>query len=455
MSFVAPTSNIVVISSGDQTIASGTLSIVLNIANEAGFSSNSFTMDVTDIGAMEIDFDYIEEIGDINDFTINVPTFDIEIRDEIKSGSTTESFLDLVTSLDAFDLIVAKITINSRSDYYYTTREQCEFSYIERKVKLNFKHPLKYGAIGFGKTFSLIGKEVDLYLDQDVGADPDDIKQAYFVKDLINQYLLSISESNTVYNYSELYVNEYDTYTSTVSNGETVYLDYSVAAVNFGSATDRMKPIALSEAAIIGNMLGYAFFVPRYSKNTETKVTLTSDDFEELDLDFSYKNVRNYNLNYNLGTDYDYTANVPETNVSVNPLGQNDVTVNFGLIGTTPAIYNTAYNNGINTIAIFLSGDIVDSGGNTVYYNNVTQPSGFSTKILPSWRRLFRIPQNATDDAGIAISGTIFGIETLKPYEYFSIGSGIHPLVDNKDFRPSYLKFNLLDDTIEFEAYEF
>ena len=55
MSFVAPTSNIVVISSGDQTISSGTLSIVLNIANEAGFSSNSFTMDVTDIGAMEID----------------------------------------------------------------------------------------------------------------------------------------------------------------------------------------------------------------------------------------------------------------------------------------------------------------------------------------------------------------------------------------------------------------
>jgi hypothetical protein len=27
--------------------------------------------------------------------------------------------------------------------------------------------------------------------------------------------------------------------------------------------------------------------------------------------------------------------------------------------------------------------------------------------------------------------------------------------VDNKDFRPSYLKYNLLDDTIEFEAYEF
>lgn len=454
MSFVAPTSNIVVITSGDQSIAAGTLSIVLNVANAANFTSNTFTMDVIEVGSIEMDFDYIEEIGDVNDFTINVPTFDMQIRDEIKDGANSESFLDLVTSLDAFDLIVAKITINSRSDYYYTTREQCEFSYIDRKVKLNFKHPLKYGAIGFGKTFSLLGKEVDLYLDQDVGSDPS-TKEAYFVKDLIDQYLLSISESNVVYNYSELYVNEYDNYTNTVSNGETVYLDYSIAAVNFASATDRIKPIALSEAAIVGNVMGYAFFVPRYSKNSETEVVLTSDDFEELDLDFSYKNVRRYNLIYNLGTDYDYTANVPETNVTVNDLGQNDVSIDFGLIGTTPAIYDTAYNNGINTIAVFLSGEILDSGGNTVYYNNVTQPLAFSTKILPSWRRIFRIPQNATDDAGIAISGKIFGIETLKPYEYFSVGSGIHPLVDNKDFRPSYLKFNLIDDTIEFEAYEF
>lgn len=56
---------------------------------------------------------------------------------------------------------------------------------------------------------------------------------------------------------------------------------------------------------------------------------------------------------------------------------------------------------------------------------------------------------------GLAISGTIKGVDTLKPYEHITISSTLSPLLNGKDFRLSKVSYDLLQDEIEFEAYEF
>ena len=448
MSFVAPTTNIVAITSGAQTIASGTITITLNVRNAPNFTSNNFIMDVTDLGSIEIDFNYIEDIGDVNEFTINVPRLEFEMRDTIidSVGSNDESFVELITSLDAADLIVAKFEFNSGSEFYYTTREQCEFSYKERKVKLQMQHPLKYGAIGFGKTWdatTFSGKYVDVFFDDGAGTQ-EATNNSLYTKDLIVEYLDALSDNASIKYYSELYDGSYTDVTPiedqiVVLGGDSV----DRPDTDFSIATNRVRAAALSEAAMIGNVLGYGFFVPRYSKNSETESTISSDDLEELELDISFKNVRYYSQSITYGDRFFPTANFEEVSVSnqlINDLGQNNVNVIYdsmtGFTGANWDSFSSAYLYG---------------GGQ---WGGL--PAGFGTKILNTFKRIFRIADGSPNvDAGSYISGTILGIDKLKPYEYFSVGSGVHPLVDNKDFRPSYLKYNLINDTIEFEAYEF
>jgi len=439
MSFVAPTSNVIAITSGAQIIASGTITITLNLRNAANFASNSFTMDVTDIGTLEIDFNYIEDIGDINDFTINVPSFEFEMLDSIKDSSlNTESFVGAITSLDAADLIVAKVDFNSKSDYYYTTREQCEFSYSERKVKLKMQHPMKYGAIGFGKTWDsnvFTGKTVTL-VDAATGGSATTL-DAVYPKDLISLYLPIISESSDLYFDSELYSSNSST---SPSSGQEEILIPTARCNGFSSASTVVRELALTESAIIGNVLGNAYYTPRFKKNTSEKATLSSDDFEELDLDYSFRNVRYFFFNYEIGDDTEGTA-TPNVNtngqVLINEFGRSNVNVDYQtLTSLFPAEWDgtSQYEFGLSQ------------------YDQIG--SSFQSNVIASYQKIFRISDNNVD-AGIAISGTILGIDKLKPYQYFSVSSGVHPLVNGKDFRPSYLKFNLLDDTIEFEAYEF
>lgn len=444
MSFVAPTSNVIAITSGQQIIASGNVTITLNIKDLTSVSDSNFTMDVIDLGSIELDFNYIEDIGNVNEFTINVPRLEFQIRDELTSTDTVgvkESFVEMISELDASDLIVAKVQFDSGSDYYYTTREQCEFSYMDRKVKLQLQHPIKYGAIGFGKTWDatrFTGKYIDLVFHDEVNP-PETINNSIHTKDLIVEYLDAIGDSTNVQYYSELYNGSYSDNVQIEDQIVVIGNDLTNRAdTDFSIASNRVRSAALGEAAIIGNVLGYGFFVPRYSKNSDTQAFMSSDDFSDLELDISFKNVRYYSQSIIYGGSLGDTETVSVSNYLINEFGQNNVNVTYGFM--------TGYTGANWRVSEYVYGN--DQWGGL--------PAGFATKIINTFKRIFRIADGSPNvDAGSYISGTILGIDKLKPYEYFSVGSGVHPLVDNKDFRPAYLKYNFIDDTIEFEAYEF
>jgi len=447
MSYVAPSGNFITIDGGTDVLASGTLRLRLIF----GSSSASYTMNVIDYGAVEVDFNYIEEIGDITEFTINTPSIEFTVLNDLSGGA---SLINLITELSANDVIVVEQTYtpsggSSGVDYYYTTREQCEFDFLDRSVKINAKHPLKYGQIGFGQTWGaslFSGKTVDArnVINEDgQGGIFETLSEveSIFGRDLIEQYLNALSGNTTLFYSSDIHQLKS---TSTPSVGDVTMLIENKTSVtsDFEKPTELVKAMALSEAAIVGNVLGYSFFVPRSSK--EYGVSLTADDFEELETDFSFKDVRNFSIVVRYGSTQSLETTVlglnPDPEV-VNEFGRNDVTV--------------SYNESVDPL--FISQYYQEEASNPqegfAYGITTPLPSGFGDTVIESFKKIFRISSGGVD-AGVAISGKILGIDTLKPYQHFSVSS-TDGLVDGKDFRPSYLKYDLVNDTIEFEAYEF
>lgn len=449
MSFTKPFGNIISLSSGDMDIASGIVKIDINMRDASSSFGDSYTIDVTSLGGIEVDFNFVEEIGDINDFKINVPSFEFTIRDSTSNASDAsdvEQFVDMVTKLDADDLIVCKLTFNGSSDYYYTTREQVDFSFSNRSVKISAKHPLIYQAEPYGVTWDssvFTGKTVPV-----ATFDGNSQYDGIYPKDFIKLYVEALSESGSTTYYSYLYdVDSTDEASFTIGDKEFVVLNSLANVYGFGAATGVVKGLALSEGAIIGNIIGYAFYVPRSFKDNAIKASLGADDFMELDLDYSFKNVRQYDFSIKIGDQDSMSDNASITvSETINDNGRNNVNVSYGTINL---VQGAEWDD---------SGLIINGILELFKFGNSNSPSISSSQaaISNSYKDIFRVPRSINSiDAGSYISGKIIGVDTLKPYEYFSVTSGIHPLVNSRDFRPSYLKYDLINDVIEFEAYEF
>jgi len=453
MSYIAPSGNFITVDGGTDVIASGTLRLRLIF----GSTSASHTMSVIDYGALEVDYNFIEEIGDITEFTINTPSIEFTVLNDLSQGA---SLINLITQLSANDIIVVEQTYTpsggpSGVDYYYTTREQCEFKFLDRSVKINAKHPLKFGQIGFGQTWDdslFSGKKVvarNVINDDGQGGIFEDASEesAIFGRDLIEQYLNALSGNTTLFYDSIIHqLKSTDTPDPSIPDVTMLIQDFDSITSSLEKPTELVKAMALSEAAIVGNVLGYSFFVPRFSK--EYGVSLTADNLEELETDFSFKDVRNFSIFIRYGS----TQSLQSTVIGINPgnepevinkFGANDVTVNFGE----------------SVDPLFISKFFTQQGSGAgppqgfAYGTSTSVPNGFEDNVITAFKKIFRISSGSVD-AGVMISGKILGIDTLKPYQHFSL-SNTDPLVDGKDFRPAYLKYDLVNDIIEFEAYEF
>jgi len=96
--------------------------------------------------------------------------------------------------------------------------------------------------------------------------------------------------------------------------------------------------------------------------------------------------------------------------------------------------------------------------GSDFFGNKITY---IGSIVGPSIRKIVDSYIKALDaDGEFRISGTINGIDKLKPYQHISIpssvgGTVVHPLIDGKDFRLSKIEYDLKQNTISFEAYPF
>lgn len=437
MSYTSPSANVVTIDGGSNTIASGVISIEFNVANRnSSITGSDFTTEIIEIGGIEYDYNYIESIGDVNEFTINVPRFEVTILDEL-SGNV--NFMDFLNELYPFDLIIAKVTLDGGVDYYYTTRDQCEFSYLDRTIRMDMQAPFKYQALAFGKSYPaasfpttevLFGTNIDVVTPQD----------------FLFTYLQSIGSDTSPTVVS-------DTFDITSSSGgfaqddKEFFFNEDVstwsAASSFEEATSIVKQLALRDAAIVGSWFGVSYFIPRYFKEVSPigiSSLLTIDDFEELELDINYRDIRDYDFVMDFSVNTDNLI----INETINSIGRNDVNVSY----STP-VQDLAVGNFNSSSQQF---ELLNVNTSVPATNLVN-----TTVISNTFKKIFRVAEDLNNPPGSMISGTVLGIDKLKPFQYFYIasGAGIHPLVNGRTFRPSYLKYDLVNNKVEFEAYEF
>lgn len=437
MSYNSPSTSVVTIDGGTNVIGAGSLSIQLNVANRTStITASDFDMDVIEIGGIEYDYNYIESIGDVNEFTINVPRLEITILDQL---SDNVKFLDFLNELYPFDLIVAKVTLDGGTDYYYTTRDQCEFSYLQRSVKMDMQAPLKYQALAFGKNYP---ENAFATTQVSFGSDINVVTP----KDFLFTYLQSISNDSSPTVVSDTF--RIDSNSSGFSQDDKEFFfnqDVSTwsAATSFEEATGIVKELALRDVAIVGSWFGVAYFIPRYFVETSpigVSSRITIDDLEELELDINYRDIRNYDFSMNFSVNTDNLA----INETINDIGRNDVNVSYPTAVSDLVVGNYSFSAGkfeiLNPNTSLPVSDLVDS-----------------QVIEDTFKKIFRVPSDVNNPPGSSISGTVLGIDKLKPYQYFYVdsGAGIHPLVDGRKFRPSYLKYDLINNKVEFEAYEF
>lgn len=440
MAYILPTNaNKVLFASSSESVGAGSVSISLTIKNATSFVGSSYVINVINIGSIEVDYNYIKDVGDINDFKVNLPKIEFSVLDAVRlpDGSGEESLVNLISSLSASDVIIVELTFDGSSSYYYCTRDNCEFSFSSRQVKISAIHPIKFGLLPLGTTWGasyFTGKTV--VVDYGGGS----LTNSVLPRDLIEGYLSRLGDSVSIHYSSVLHQ---ETYTDTFSDNQVVLLPseyisgttvFDDAPNDFEVATTRVKQHALSECAIVGNVLGYGFYVPRFDKTLSNKSQLSADDFLSLDMDTKFKNVRFYTFE----AEHTSVVSVQIVNQAISSTGSVDVSVNFPY----PTYQATA------------SWSVADSEFERpgIY----SYPVGFEDDLKVAFKKVFRVADSGLSiDPGVYISGTITGVSKLKPYQFFNVSSGAHPLVDGKDFRPSYLKYDLVNDTIEFEAYEF
>jgi len=472
----------VVITTPSNTIASGTLSLEMRMPNP---SSANYTAEIISVDSFEVDFD-VQPDFDVNQrFRFNTPKLKFTILDALSGG---QSFIGLVSNLDYDQIISIKLTFNSSSDYYYALKKDCKFDFDERKVEIKALYPVAFfKALEESPTYSsellppdksfvintvFSGVLVDFNDDAtDNTPSPSDLEKTTFVNNFISGILGLIGDNSSSYISSAFFHQSYaDFFDGSEQAGDRAML-FDVAAgrnlsqgengeIGYDQAVRYLLDFARSEGAYFGNILGNAFYVCRGLKDNRSgySVALTADNLLELELKNTNELVGKFELEVGFFENNDsdeYDIDIVET---INASVRDD----DGLILTTKVDFNTV--GGIDldnhpSYSSYISGDDfnidgadgfeIENFGEATDHPHSNQAISREQMVFNSYKKALKY------DTDFLIKGKVAGVTTLLPHMWIDMGTGIHPLVDGKDFRLSKVSYNLTDDTVEFEAYEF
>lgn len=473
MSYVV--SDDVVITTGVNTVPSGNFSIELKMAG----TSASYTAELLDVGSFEVDFDVQPDFDVEQKFRFNVPELKFTIFDVLSDGT---SFISLTDDMNFNDIVSIKTTFNGRSDFYYALKRDFEFDFNDRETKITARYPAAFFAkleenptytadlLPAGKTFDIgslfSGKLVD-FNDDPNESDPSaaQLEKTVFVHDFIEGMLKTIGDNPEVGISSTLYYQSYnDFFDGNQQVGDRAML-FDVAAgrnfttgdqgeIGFDQAVRYLLDFARSEGAYFGNILGYGFYVSRGLKDNRAdfRANLTKDNLLKVGLEVMYEEVGEFDLEIGLYDDGD-----TDFEINIDEVINQSVRDENGQILVTKVDFNTVGGIDLDVFpswSEYITNNRFNIGSPEPLAEGTAHP--YSDQGIALEQIIFNSYKNALKyDVDLVVKGTVSGIETLKPYQFIRMGNDIHPLVNGKDYRVSKLTYNIVDDTVEFEAYEF
>lgn len=410
---------ILTVSTGTITRQFGTFACELQLTSN-NITTASTTMKLVNMPKLTQDFEMQDELNDLSELRVNLSEISLSIFDTLGNGSTLFSYID---SMTLSDTIQVKVTVNSGVDFFITKKESCNYDWFSRKVTFKAQPALKYNV------------EVTDYENTNL---PDYVSNENFVapKDVIKAFLESQGSSPTVKIKGHFFTHGLSDI-SGIQVGSPRYMIFEETYVDtYAKAQDVTLGFSLIEGAIIGSMLGYSFYVRRNFAGTDIDdyQTINAGNLKSFGVEFNKRSIRNFNTSFfiqdNLGTGVDTDIGVNDDEV-LDLQGTQDIDILYRI-------------NDMNTV-VYSSGWQLQNAGTSVLTTSNMQTITNNAKA--GYKAALGL------SSSYSVKFEIFGIETLRPYQYILFGSGIHETVNGKKVRPSYIEYDLENDIVKGEGY--
>ena len=367
------------------------------------------------------DFDLQEEVADINELKINLSDITIKIFDGLSEG---ESLFNYIQALALSDTIQVQITTPAGTDYFISNKASCRYDWRSRTVEMTGQAALRFDVevTGYSITNKVSGNGwVAPY-------------------DVIQKFLSTQGSSPTVKVVGS-YFDFYDVSslgTNPVDPPKYIVLP-STAVTTYAQAKTVFLRLSVIEGAMIGTMMGYAFYVRRNfvdETNTDHFASISGSNLKNFGVEFNQRSVRLVEYDFRFE---DQTGQPTYTfSDTINSAGAQDLDIAYIAAGYKTVEYNDTSNTWVE----------VDVTADSAL--EIGSPTGIATigsNTKNSYHNALGI------ESSYKVDFEIFGITTLKPYQFIKFGTDIHPTVNGKKIRPSYLEYDLQNDVVKGEGY--
>lgn len=412
------------VNTGNVTRQFGTFSAQISMEHTSDVTT---TMKMANMPKISQDFDVQEEVDDITEFRTNLSEVSLEVFDELGNG---DSFFTYIDALGLGDTIQVQVTTPLGTDYFITTKASCEYDWFSRKISIKAQAALRYDV-------EVTNYDISSYeTSGETNADDGLIVST----DVITAFLEAQGSNPTIKilgHFSSVTKSDITTIPTPTTNRylvlDTIYAD------TYAKGQDKVLHLCIVEGAVIGAMMGYAFYVRRNFASTSDSdyyAQIGSSDLKSFGVSFNDRHVRNFDSVLAIQDNIDGAQISTATTEEIDATGAQDIDINYALLDMHTVFFDTTESP--------QKWELATTGASALSQSDMDD---ISDDARDSYKKSLGITSS------YSIDFEIFGISTLKPYQFIQFDSGIHPTISSKKVRPSYLEYDLESDTIKGEGY--
>jgi hypothetical protein len=185
--------------------------------------------------------------------------------------------------------------------------------------------------------------------------------------------------------------------------------------------------------------MGHAFYVRRNFASTSDSdyyVQIGSSDLKSFGVSFNDRHVRNFNSVLAIQDNIDtFQISTSATEV-IDTTGAQDIAINYAVLDMHTVFFDTTESP--------QKWELATTGASALSQSDMDD---ISDNARDSYKKSLGI------SSSYSIDFELFGIDSLKPYQFIQFDSDIHPTINSKKVRPSYLEYDLESNIIKGEGY--
>ena len=411
------------VNTGNVTRQFGTFSSQISMTHASDVTT---TMKLANMPKISQDFDVQDDVNDLSEFRVNISEISITIFDELGNGN---SLFTYINALSLSDTIQIQVTTPSGTDYFIATKSSCEYDWQARKVSIKAQAALRYDVQVTNYDTSSFETSGETNADDGL----------IVSTDVITAFLEAQGSSPTVKILGHFSSVTKSNITSLPIDPAPRYIIFDGQYVDtYSEGQDITLKLSIVEGAVVGAMMGYSFYVRRNFNSTSDSdyyAQIGSSDLKSFGVSFNERHIRNFDSILAIQDNINGAQISTSTTEVIDATGAQDIDINYFV----PDMHTVFFNP--SPVAKW---QLATTGSSALSQSDM---NAISADARDSYKKSLGITSSYSVDF------EIFGISTLKPYQFIQFDSDIHPTINSKKVRPSYLEYDLESDTIKGEGY--